>query len=377
MTTTGNQAKIQAISALAQQMFGEGEQLQQFVLRLTAEVFSRKEESKNKPKKPTGEAKSTNSKKISKTITGGCQCDAYIFAVVKNEETGEFEPKQCPRAKDDGSLFCKKHGSIHGKRDDAASNYHGKDVFYEFKWQLHGSVEAGPTFVFEKFRDQLLAKYNQQNGTSDESGNDSEDSASKKKNTKIAASKKEKTEKLPVKKEKTEKPAKKVKTAVSKRSKNPYFEYLSAERENIKAELIAKNSELKGRDLVTSITKEAGRRWKEMSEEERQPYIEVASINDTIQVGDSQITETISSGDQVVSSNSHSSIQQKEESPCCDDHDSSVEQEDEENDRIFNETHKIWVDIETQLYYEAEKSETPLGQIIRSKMVPFKTRKTQ
>jgi len=264
-------------------------------------------------------------------------------------------------------LFCKKHGSIHGKRDDAASNYHGKDVFYEFKWQLHGSVEAGPSFVFEKFRDQLLAKYNQQNGTSDESGNDSEDSASKKKNSKIAAPKKEKTEK----------PAKKVKTAVSKRSKNPYFEYLSAERENIKAELIAKNSELKGRDLVTSITKEAGRRWKEMSEEERQPYIEVASMNDAIQVGDSQITETISSGDQVVSSNSHSSIQQKEESPCCDDHDSSVEQEDEENDRIFNETHKIWVDIETQLYYEAEKSETPLGQIIRSKMVPFKTRKTQ
>ena len=367
MATIGNQAKIEAISALAQQMFGEGEQLEQFVLRLGAEIFSKNEETKNKQKKAgQGSSKSIASKK---SMNQEDRCDAYIFAVVKNEETGEFEPKQCSRSHEEGSKFCKKHGSVHGKRDDAASNYHGKDVFYEFKWQLHGSVENGPTFVFEKFRDQLLAKFNQQTGGSDESsGNESDDSAPKKKNSKIAAPKKEKT--------KAVKPTKKANTAATKRSKNPYFEYLSAERENIKAELIAENSELKGRELVTSITKEAGKRWKEMSDEDRQPYMEVASLNDSIQVGDSQINETIHSGDQVVSdSSTHSSIHQQEETPCCDDHDSSVQQEEEETDRIFNETHKVWVDSETQLYYETEKSETPLGQIVRGKMTPFKTKK--
>jgi hypothetical protein len=160
------------------------------------------------------------------------RCDAYEFALVINETTGKFEPKQCSHYHDEGSRFCKKHGSVHGKRDDAASKYHGTEVFYEFKWQLCGSVSSGPTFVYEKFRDKLLAKFAQQSDTSHKT-----------------------------------------------------------------------------------------------------------SVNE------------------------------------CDV--PSTSSEEEETDRIFNETHKVWIDNEKLFYYETEDSEIPIGLVQRGKMVPFKTTKAK
>jgi hypothetical protein len=272
-----------------------------------------------------------------------------------------MEPKQCSLSHDEDGKFCKKHGAAHGKRDEAASNYHGKDVFYEFKWELCGSVESGPTFVFDKFKDQLVAKFNQASG-SEASGNESDDSAPKKK---VARTKKTSPAPKKEKKSKIEK-APKTKTA-TKRPKNPYFEYLSAERESIKADLLAENAELKGRDLVTSITKEAGKRWKEMSAEEKQPYIDVVEMNADIEAEGSEIQDS-------TSASSHQEVDAAAE-PCCDDHAEEEEEEDDTSDRIFNETHGVWVDAETQLYYESQDSESPIGQVVRGKTVPFKTKK--
>ena len=362
MTTTAGTAKIAAISAIAEQMFGAGELVDQFKLRLTAEIFAKQATNKttdtttSKPKKaPT--KKSSNPEN---------QCGAYIFAVVMNEETGEMEPKQCSLSHEQDGKFCKKHGAVHGKRDDAASNYHGKEVFYEFKWQLHGSVESGPTFVFDKFKDQLMAKFNQASG-SEASGNESDDSAPKKP-AKVASAKKTSPAPKKEKKSKIEKTPK-TKTA-TKRPKNPYFEYLGAERESIKADLLAENAELKGRDLVTSITKEAGRRWKEMSAEEKQPYIEVVEMNADVEKESSEIQESTSASSQ------HEVDAAAADEPCCDDH-AEQEEEDDVSDRIFNETHGVWVDAETQLYYETKDSESPIGQVVRGKTVAFKTKKTQ
>jgi hypothetical protein len=357
MTTTAANAKIAAISAIAEQMFGSGEQLDQFKLRLTAEIFAK--QSTTKTTDTTSKPKKESAKKSSNPEN---RCGAYIFAVVRNEETGEMEPKQCSLSHEEDGQFCKKHGAAHGKRDEAASNYHGKDVFYEFKWELCGSVESGPTFVFDKFKDQLLAKFNQASG-SEASGNESDDSAPKKP-AKVARAKKTSPAPKKEKKSKIEKTAK-TKTA-TKRPKNPYFEYLGAERESIKADLLAENTELKGRDLVTSITKEAGRRWKEMSAEEKQPYIDVVEMN-----ADIELEEGSEIQDSTGSSN-HQEVDSAE--PCCDDH-AEQEEEEDESDRIFNETHGVWVDPETQLYYESQDSECPIGQVVRGKTVPFKTKK--
>ncbi len=46
-------------------------------------------------------------------------------------------------------------------------------------------------------------------------------------------------------------------------------------------------------------------------------------------------------------------------------------------ERIFNETHKVWVDSETQLYYETVDSENPIGQVVRGKTIPIKFREAE
>ena len=355
-------ARIDAISALAQQLFGEGDQLNEFKLRLNAEIFAKQGSSKTiggeiKPKK-------SNTGAYKKSANPENQCNAYIFAIVRNEETGDFEPKQCSLSHEDGSKFCKKHASVHGKRDDAASNYHGTDIVHEHTWQVLGSVENGPSYVFTKYHDQLVAKFNQASG-SEASGNESDDSAPKKKTAKTSGTKKSSSG---PKKEKKVRAEKKQKVPTAKRGKNPYFEFLSSERESIKAELLAENPELKGRDLTTSIAKEAGRRWNEMGEEDKQPYIDVVAANACLD-GDLQNEQS-----------AETAVQGSEEdlSPCCDDHaqtEVNQEEEEEENDRIYNESLNVWIDAETQLYFDSQDSETPLGQIVRGKTVAFKTKK--
>ena len=165
------------------------------------------------------------------------------------------------------------------------------------------------------------------------------------------------------KKSKTKK-ASKINTD-TKRAKNPYFEYLNTERVNIKADLLAENAELNGRDLITSITKEAGRRWKEMSAEEKQPYM---LMNVELEKEKTvQIHESIESCDEQKAA--------AVDEPCCDDHAEQEEEEEDASDRIFNETHGVWIDPEILFYYESLDSESPIGQFIRDKTVPFKTNK--
>jgi hypothetical protein len=367
MTTIKNAsaARIDAIAALAQQLFGESDQLDEFKLRLNAEIFAKQGSATTKTTGGETKSKKSNTGAIKKSANPEDQCNAYIFAIVRNEETGEFEPKQCSLSHDHGSKFCKKHASVHGKRDDAASNYHGTDIVHEHTWQVLGSVENGPSYVFTKYHDQLLAKFNQASG-SEGSGNESDEAAPHKKTSKTSVSKKSS---IP-KKEKKVRAEKKQKGPTAKRGKNPYFEFLSSERESIKADLLAENPELKGRDLTTSIAKEAGRRWNEMGEEDKQPYIDVVMANACL---DGDLLQNDQSVETAVLQGSEEHL-----SPCCDDHaetEADQEEEEEENDRIYNEALNVWIDAETQLYFDSQDSETPLGQIVRGKTVAFKTKK--
>lgn len=106
-------------------------------------------------------------------MTNNC-CFANLFELVKNDR-GEFIPKQCAWKHKEGSKFCKKHGEVSGKYDKSASKYYGHDIVYEFKWQKNGSIETGPTYVFDKYKDKLMAKFNQSCG-SEGSRNESDDS---------------------------------------------------------------------------------------------------------------------------------------------------------------------------------------------------------
>jgi hypothetical protein len=186
----------------------------------------------------------------------------------------------------------------------------------------------------------------------------SNESVQKKKTSKTVGTKKCNS----TKKEKKVWAEKKQKGLTAIRAKNPYFEFLSSERESIKADLLAKNLELKGRDLTTSIAKEAGRRWNEMSGESKQCYSHVKGCHD-----DSILSESFWVASEIL---------EQHLSPCCDDKTQTevdhVEEEEEE-DRIYNESLSVWIDTETQLYFDSKDSNMPLGQIARGKTVVFKT----
>jgi hypothetical protein len=108
-------------------------------------------------------------------MTTDNRCFANLFELVE-DETGQFIPKQCSRKHKEGSNFCKIHGAVDGKRDIKASNYHGCDIVHEFNWQKNGSIETGPTYVFEKYKDKLISKFNQSRDSA-ASGNESDNSA--------------------------------------------------------------------------------------------------------------------------------------------------------------------------------------------------------
>ena len=186
----------------------------------------------------------------------------------------------------------------------------------------------------------------------------SNESVQKKKTSKTVGTKKSNS----TKKEKKVRAEKKQKGPTAIRAKNPYFEFLSSERESIKADLLAENPELKGRDLTTSIAKEAGRRWNEMSGESKQSYSHVKGCHD-----DSILSESFWVA---------SEISEQHLSPCCDNKtQTEVNHVEEEEDRIYHESLSVWIDADTQLYFDSKDSDMPLGQIVRGKTIAFKTKK--
>jgi hypothetical protein len=187
----------------------------------------------------------------------------------------------------------------------------------------------------------------------------SNESELKKKTSKAVEPKKSSS----TKKEKKVRAEKKQKGLTAIRAKNPYFDYLSAERENIKADLLAQNAELKGRDLTTSIAREAGRRWNEMSGESKQCYSQqINGCHDEFIL----LPESF----WVVSEISEQNL-----SPCCDEQiETEIDLEEEEEDPIYNQSLGVWIDPKTQLYFDSKDSSWPLGQIVRGKTVAFKTK---
>jgi hypothetical protein len=271
------------------------------------------------------------------------RCQAFIYAFEKDTETGEWKPKQCARSHEKDGYFCKLHGSVDGKKNEEDSKYAGMDVIHPFKWSRFGCVETGPTYLFEKFKDELIKSATKAEKThTDETTIQTEKPAKKQR----AGKKKE---------EKTDKP---------KRTMNAYMIYLQEKREEIKQCLLEQTPELKGKELANKVTETAGAAWKASSDEEKKPYLEKAAA---LKVGITQI--------------------QNDELPpsideCCGGHaeqedDSPQEVEDDDEMKLrYDEKLSVWVDDETNLYYGSDDSEQPpLGQVQKDKLMPFKKNK--
>ena len=85
------------------------------------------------------------------------RCQALTYMVRPNER-GILVPKQCIRAKESGSCFCKQHNVVVNTPCSGCSMNSGHDIVHKYQWEHFGTI-AQPTWVFEKYADELKANY--------------------------------------------------------------------------------------------------------------------------------------------------------------------------------------------------------------------------
>ena len=266
------------------------------------------------------------------------RCQAVVWNLEKDEQTGELKPKRCTRGCDGSSTFCKQHGLPDGKRCTDCSNYFGEDIIHQFKHEHMGTIQE-PSYIFEKYHNDVLKIYQRSISTPAD-------------NALPAADKKEKKTK------KTKAVVDESAAPKAKRPLNPYMKYLQENREAIKAELLAANPELKGRDLQTGISKRAGELWKTQPKAASAPEAVVEEHEEDPEVEDDK-TDDVVIPDAVVE---------------------EQEQQEEDEDTMtltFDEKLKVWIDEETQLYYEDAEGTDAKGSIVNGSLRPFKVVKKQ
>jgi hypothetical protein len=299
---------------------------------------------------------------------GQIRCTAYKFQVILNEETGEFEPVQCDHACVNGATHCGQHERYSTRNGDAT-------------WKILGDLETGPGETFTDVNhpnyNEVRSNYYKSRGIVPPS-NSSKQLAKVKteKPTKLKAEPKQKTAAAP--KLNTDKKAKQVKER--KPTVNPFLKFLSKNRTSIRAECLAADESISGRDLQTAITTRAGEMWRSLGDEEKAAYkTQVEAVVVSGKTGVELIEEECDSEastpkikatvlpDPEPQADDEEDAEDDEE----DDEVAEEEEEEEENSFVFHEKLKVFYDPMTSCY-SAEKNTPVIGTIKSGKLVPFK-----
>jgi hypothetical protein len=260
------------------------------------------------------------------------RCEALVWKLEMNAD-GELVPARCKRSMEKDCKFCKQHGAVDGKKNEDDSAFYGKDIIHEFKWQHLGTIHE-PSYIFTKCRDKLLKSYAVSEKKESESESDDVAETNPAKGKRVA---------------KADKP--------KRATANGYIFYKSQHHQELKAALLAKNPEMKGKELAISVTKLAAEQWKTLSTEEQASYKSQAKAA------------------------SH---------PCCDDHTHELQSvegeaetnhedeleipdvEEDESTLVYNEKYQVWVDTDNNLCYSEKNTiAAPVGQIQRGNFLKF------
>ena len=260
------------------------------------------------------------------------RCQAVVWNLEMNEATGELVPKRCTRGCEGDNKFCKQHGLADGKKCAGCSAYFGEDIIHQFKHEHMGTIHE-PSYIFDKYHADVLKIYQ--------------------KSIAEPMAKSDEPVDVPVQeKKKVGRPSKKTETVKAdkpKREANGFIKFLNSKRDEIKAQILAEQPELKGKFLTGAISKRAGELWK--TEKGTEP-----AVVDETQDFFSQEESTV-------------------EAPVPAD---VEETQDEDEDKItlkYNDTLKVWIDEETELYYMEENSPSATGSVVNGVLKPFKVRK--
>lgn len=289
---------------------------------------------------------------------GQVRCTAYKFQVTLNEETGEFEPVQCDHACVSGANHCGQHERHSTRNKDAT-------------WKILGDLETGPG---DTFTDSNHPNYNEVRSNYYKSRGMVPPANTSKQPTKTqpsaSVSKSEPKQKAAVAAvTKTEKKAKQPKER--KPTVNPFLNFLSKNRGTIRAECLAANESISGRDLQTAITTRAGEIWRSLGDEEKAVY-KTSVVAVAVAVAKSGV-ELI---EEECDSEASTPVALPDPEPQADDEvaeeeEEDAEEEEEENSFVFHEKLKVYYDPMTSCY-SAERNSPVIGTIKSGKLVPFK-----
>ncbi len=289
-------------------------------------------------------------------------CNGLVALMTYEPNTSTWTPKKCSRGCLPNSQYCKTHGkNTQHIICQQCTEHLGHEVRHNFLHEHFGIVNQ-PSYHFShpQFRDKIIKqsqkdkKINKDNNTDNDNNNQTK---------KIKKQRKQRNSHSPI-------------------IPNAFMSWLKVNRAQIKAEIQNKNPEMSAKDLMVSTTKQAGILWKALdkSEQEKWKNYSNTTINnnqesshthdntfdsDSHSNNDNDIIQIIhnTTSDSVPPSN-----ETEPETPLA------IEQDDDESIVLtFNETHKVWLEEATGLYYKDNNSDQPpMGQIVAGKLVPFK-----
>jgi len=256
--------------------------------------------------------KSSKKEKIKSALPNSLRCHALIYDLEYNANSN-LVPARCKRTIKNGSLFCKQHGSKNMKD----SQYLGKDIIHEFKWERLGTIDA-PTYIFEKSYEQLVKRFISK----------TEDPIYK-------------TDKIP-----KEIKAKRV-------IANPFITFKSCNANSIKEDIVSSGLHISGKELIIEITKRASVIWASLNDEEHAKYKKQALINKYHNNPPKLLIDKYD--DYIIKSNN------------------IVEEEiDDYSTWVYNELLNVWVDTDNKLCYGSKDMHLPpVGQLNLNKVRYF------
>ena len=262
------------------------------------------------------------------------RCHAVTWCVEMNEE-GELVPKRCTRAREGDQDFCKQHMKVEDKKCAECSAYHGTDIVHHQVFEHLGRIES-PNYMFKKFWDTLVKSYEKKMAAPQEVAEEEEV--------------KGKTKKVTKKKVSDEEPKK-------KREANGFIKWKQANQAALRAEVLEDTPELKGKELAVAITKKAGEKWKEMKENGTLPAKPAKVEIEEVAQDDAD--------DEIVSPPALDEVQDEDQD----------EEDAAKPARVFKDEHNVWVDEETDLFYESEDADKAQGFYLDGLMKPLKANK--
>ena len=281
-----------------------------------------------------------------------------LVALMTADQNGTWIPKRCSRGCLPGSDYCKTHGrQVQHQICQQCTEHHGQEIRHHFLHEHFGIVDQ-PSYHFtdnlyrEKFIKQSLkekknSQHNNNNNSQDNNNNNNKKNKKQKKQRNPHAP--------PI-------------------IPNAFMSWLKVNRAQIKAEIQSKNPQMSARDLMVSTTKQAGILWKLLSKSDQDKW----KSSSTSQQQSSDIIQILPNDNDNNTINQPNCQQDSISPPTTDDTETTPLAIDEQDDDesvvlVYNQTHKVWLEDATGLYYKDNNpDQPPMGQIVAGKLVPFK-----